>query len=92
MPCNNKSTDCFKGSNSQVDSADTKRLDNLGTEFEWTKGNDAFEWRVPNDGIHGYIEIDRDVQLWRFVDENEETCGRLETRYLKEINQDWQFH
>ena len=53
-----------------MDSADTKQLESLGTEFKWTPtniksdigtgGNGEFEWRIPDDGTTGFIEIDRD--------------------------------
>ena len=51
-------------------------MKNLGTEFDWTPqdllkddneqsligtgGSDQFEWRVPENGKKGYIEINRD--------------------------------
>ena len=61
-----------KQTNSGVDSADTKQLESLGTEFKWTPtniktdigtgGNGEFEWRIPADG---YIEIDRDGKQFK---------------------------
>ena len=56
---------------SQMESADSKRLRNLGTEFNWwtptndkndigTGGDGEFEWKIPADDDTGYIEIDRD--------------------------------
>ena len=61
---------------------------NGGFGFEWTPETTVpeFEWRIPPKDTNGYIEIDRDVQLWRFKlgADGEETL-ELENKYLSEM-------
>ena len=79
-------------------SSESKQLENKGFGFKWTPHNndnagiEEFEWRFPSDGTTDYIEIDRDVQLWRFKlgTDGKETM-ELENKYLLENSGNWEF-
>ena len=54
-----------------------------------TGGNGDFGWKIPQDGMTDYIEIDRDAQLWQFDPKNGDTCGTLTNRLISENDEKW---